>query len=72
MDDTKFRHLLAMLGELSDAQRQTIVSALSNQDDLSEVTALIEARFSSGAHCPHCQSLKVGSWGRAHGLKRYR
>lgn len=72
MDDPKFRHLLAMFGELTEAQRQRMVSALSKRDDLSEVTALIEARFSSAALCPHCQSPEVGSWGRAHGLMRYR
>lgn len=64
--------MLAMLGEFTEAQRRRIVSTPSDRDDLSKVTALIEARFSSEVHCPHCQSLEVGSWGRTHGLKRYR
>jgi transposase-like protein len=72
MDSPKFQHLMAMLGELTAAQRQRVVSALSSRGDLSEATALIEARFSAGAQCPRCQSLNVGPWGRARGLKRYR
>jgi transposase-like protein len=45
---------------------------LSGQGDLAVVTALIEARFGERAPCPHCQSMRVGPWGRASGLRRYR
>jgi transposase-like protein len=72
MNDTTFRHLIAALSELSASQRQSDSSMLSDRGDLAEVVSLIEARFSEGAQCPHCQSLEVGSWGRASGLMRYR
>jgi transposase-like protein len=67
-----FRHLIGMLGELTEAQRQTAMAVLSGQGELAAVTASIEARFSEGAQCPHCKSLRVGRWGRASGLRRYR
>jgi transposase-like protein len=72
MNGTKFQHLMAMLGELTVPQRQRIASALSSQGDLAEVISSIEARFGEKARCPHCQSLRVGSWGRSCGLRRYR
>lgn len=72
MNGTKFQHLVAMLGELTVPQRQRIASALSGQGDLAEVVSSIEARFGEKARCPHCQSLRVGSWGRSCGLRRYR
>jgi transposase-like protein len=72
MDSAKFQQLVATLGELTEAQRQTAASALSGRGNLAEVTSMIEARFSGGAQCPQCRSLNVGTWGRASGLKRYR
>lgn len=32
----------------------------------------IEARFAHDPHCPHCRSERVGKWGSANGLARYR
>jgi len=72
MNRLKFQQLIASLGELSDDQRQTVAAMISGQGDLAEVTSMIEARFSAGVICPHCQSTNVGSWGRSCGLKRYR
>jgi len=67
-----FQQLIGTLGELTEAQRQTVMAVVSGQGDLAVVTALIEARFGERAPCPHCQSMRVGPWGRASGLRRYR
>ena len=67
-----FQQLIGALGELTEAQRQTAMAVLSGQGDLAAVTAQIEARFGERAWCPHCKSLRVGPWGRAAGLRRYR
>jgi transposase-like protein len=32
----------------------------------------IDARFAADAQCPHCQSRKLGRWGFANGLRRYK
>ena len=34
--------------------------------------AAIDVRFAADAHCPHCQSRKLGKWGFANGLRRYK
>lgn len=62
MNSAKFQQLVAALGELTEAQRQTVASALSGRGSLVEVTSMIEARFSRGAQCPQCGSLNVGTW----------
>jgi len=72
MESREFQQLIAVLGELSEDQRQTVASIVSGHGDLAEVTSVIEARFATRLFCPHCQSANVGSWGRACGLKRYR
>lgn len=72
MDSLQFQQLIALLGELTGVQRQTVAAMLSGNGDLAEVTSLIEARFSAQAVCPQCQSANVGPWGRSNGLKRYR
>ena len=72
MDSLEFQQLIAVLGELSEDQRQTVAAIVSGRGDLAEVTSVIEARFATQVFCPHCQSSNVGSWGRACGLKRYR
>ena len=72
MDSLEFQQLIAVLGELTGVQRQTVAAMLSGPGDLAEVTAMIEARFAAQVLCPHCQSRNIGSWGRSCGLKRYR
>ena len=72
MDSLEFERLIAVLGELTGVQRQTVAAMLSGDGDLAEVTAMIEARFAAQAVCPQCQSGNIGSWGRSCGLKRYR
>ena len=72
MDSLKFQQLIAMLGELSEDQRQAVAALVCGRGDLAEVTSMIEARFATQAKCPYCESTDVGSWGRSCGLKRYR
>lgn len=41
-------------------------------DAASITLAAIDARFAADAQCPHCQSRKLGRWGFANGLRRYK
>ena len=62
MDSLEFQRLIAVLGELTGVQPQTVAAMLSGDGDLAEVTAMIEARFAAQAVCPQCQSGNIGSW----------
>lgn len=70
MDAKEFGALLGSVGRLSSEQQETLRHLLS----LSGPTAadLLEGRQEAAPRCPHCDSSKVGKWGRAHGLRRYR
>ena len=70
MKPQDFQVFLARLGELTPEQKSTLASAMagSRQDSI----AIIEARFSEGPFCPHCQSRDIQPWGRTRDLKRWR
>ena len=72
MKGREFQQLIAETGKLTATQRQTLATVLSGQGGWAEVAALIEARFSENAQCPHCQDVRVRPWGRSCGLARYR
>lgn len=72
MKSREFQQLLAETGKLTATQRQTLTTVLSGQGGWAEVAALIEARFSENAQCPHCQDVRVRPWGRSCGLARLR
>ena len=72
MDSKGFQDLVAQLGDLSDVQREALLTALKRRLPLSEAIDLIDTRFSVDPCCGHCGSKNVGGWSSQAGLKRYR
>ena len=72
MKAKEFRGLVEQLGELSAVQREALVAALSTKGSSNEIITLIETRFAAEPCCGHCQSDRIGTWGRANGLRRYK
>jgi transposase-like protein len=68
----EFQSLVEHLSELTAAQRGALEAALRSRDPATDVIALIEARFAAAPACGHCRSERIGPWGSAAGLKRYR
>lgn len=70
MDDREFSALLAQIRALSPAQRETLQRALSTP--ARSACDLLDDKVAAEHRCVHCGSADVGTWGRAHGLRRYR
>jgi hypothetical protein len=67
-----FRGLVEQLSELSAVQREALVAALASKGSANEIITLIETRFAAEPCCGHCQSERIGTWGHASGLRRYK
>ena len=72
MNGKGFQALVAQLGDLSDVQREALVTALKRRLPVSEAVELIDTRFATDPCCGHCGSRHVGGWASQAGLKRYR
>jgi len=72
MKTKDFQGLIEQLSELSAVQREALVAALSSKGSANEVITLIEARFAAAPCCGHCRSERIGTWGHASGLRRYK
>ena len=64
--------IVMMLRKLTAAQRQIIGDELAALSTQSEVSGIIEKRFSEVTQCPHCQCTHVIRHGQANGMQRYR
>ena len=64
----------ARLTEVAAAVAPTPVDVTATSDAARVTVGLaeIEARFSVAPRCPHCHSDRIGKWGFASGLSRYR
>ena len=71
MKAAEFQRLVEQLAGMTPEQREALAKALAAGNETAETTALIEARFSEKATCPHCQG-DGQKWGYAAGLRRYR
>ena len=72
MEGKGFQALVAQLGDLTDVQREALITALKRKLPVNEAVGLIETRFDADPVCAHCGSRHVGGWSSANGLKRYR
>lgn len=67
-----FVELLDRLKQLTPGQRKTLVRRLTTRQAL--VVSNTAAPLPAPTACPHCRASadRLGSWGKSHGLKRYR
>ena len=72
MNSKGFQNLITQLGDLSDVQREALITALRRRLPVSEAVDLIDTRFGADPCCGHCGSRHVGGWSSQAGLKRYR
>jgi transposase-like protein len=72
MKPKEFRGLVEQLAELSEVQRDGLVATLKAKGWGENVIMLIEARFAAAPCCGHCKSERIGTWGHAAGLRRYK
>lgn len=73
MKAKEFKDLVAQLSTLTPKQRTSILQVLEapvQQAPL--VIHEIEARIGNDPVCPHCRSYRIGKWGTAKGLRRFR
>ena len=67
-----FQDLLTQLEDLSEIQREALLSALKRKLGLDDAVVLIDRQFKTAPCCGHCGSKSVGGWSSQGGLKRYR
>ncbi|NHO34489.1 IS1595 family transposase, partial [Acetobacter fallax] len=72
MDREAFGLLLGQVSVLDGVQRETLCHVLSDQDPEAEVAALVDGAGGGSRACPRCRSDRIGAWGQAHDLPRYR
>ena len=85
VSDEDFQRLIGCIGLLSHVQLAAVNAAIRDRSEAATAVdkaaeppacgasvAAIEARFAAEPRCPQCQSAKVGKWGSANRLKRYR
>jgi transposase-like protein len=71
MDATEFAKLLARVDLLNEEQRSVLRELLTRPPSATkQVTSLLDGAMPH--QCPACGSNRIASWGRAHGLPRYR
>ena len=71
MDAAEFARFLAHVDQLDEAQRTLLRDVLSRPSTAEQRTvSLLEGAMPR--QCPACGGERIGSWGRAHGLARYR
>lgn len=72
MKASGFQTLVAQLGELSEVQREALLTALKRKLPVDEAVDLIDTRFKAEPRCGHCGATSVGRWSSQNGLARYR
>ena len=73
MKSKEFKELLEQVSRLSSKQRTSLRQALeASLQDKPEAVREIEARMGNDPVCPHCGSHRIGKWGSAKGLRRFR
>jgi len=71
MDAAEFARFLAHVDQLDEAQRTILRDVLSRPSTAEQRTvSLLDGAMPR--QCPACAGERIGSWGRAHGLARYR
>lgn len=69
MRSRELQRMLVQASKLTPAQRQELVRALSQTDEVAQVVQTLQARALS---CPHCGDERVVRNGHASGLQRYK
>jgi transposase-like protein len=72
MNGKGFQALVAQLGDLSNVQRDALITALKRRLSLDDAIELIDSQFKTAPCCGHCGSKSVGGWSSQNGLARYR
>jgi transposase-like protein len=72
MNGKGFQALIAHLGDLSNVQREALITALKRRLSLDDAIELIDRQFKAAPCCGHCGSKSVGGWSSQSGLARYR
>ena len=70
MNTKAYREWLEGLKELTRSQRKTVLIQLNGEDMREAVVENLEQNLPH--QCPHCQSERLGRWGRQSGLQRLR
>jgi len=69
MRNRELKRMLAQASKLTGAQRQQLMRALDQADEVVQVVQTLESR---PVACPHCHGERVVRNGRASGLQRYK
>ena len=74
MRNQAFRQWLAQLTQLTPSQLAQLAQQLpaAHETHASSLSVSPDEAIPPPAHCPHCQSESLRSWGSSHGLPRYR
>lgn len=72
MNSKGFQALVSQLGDLSEVQREALVTALKRKLPIDDAVQLIDTQFHADPCCGHCHSQDVRGWSSQGGLKRYR
>ena len=72
MQAQQFEQVLNSLPLLTNQQRNTLLSALSETDSPADIAETIETNFAKAPKCPHCGSEELHKWGFRNKRQRYR
>ncbi|MDC0947829.1 IS1595 family transposase [Gammaproteobacteria bacterium] len=72
MEQTRYKHLVASLEGLTDAQLDELLETLQQHHDADGVQRLIMARLAEHGSCPRCQSANRNKHGVEFGSQRFR
>ncbi len=72
MHINEFRRLLEQVQNLTLGQRKELIKQAKRIESEQEILALLEKRSEGEHRCPRCGHDRIGKWGMASGLQRYR
>lgn len=72
MKRSEYLQLLARVDELTDRQKEELLSALGGQSEAAASVATVEQGVGEDRRCPHCDTPGARSHGKTRGLQRYR
>ncbi len=72
MHVNEFRRLLEQVQNLTLGQRKELIKQAKRIESEQEILTLLEKRSEGDQMCPRCGHDRIGKWGMASGLQRYR
>ena len=64
MEAKNFQALVEQLSELTTAQREALVEAISTKSSVNDAIRMIETRFAAAPRCGHCHAGTVTTWAK--------